>query len=292
MRRTETVLPTKLPKQQSSPAQLLGYALQELRGIVPNPRKQATYRYIVIMNPSILSISTRILTLIALIFMTTSCSTHTDQETAPPLRHVVLFKFKDDASPVQIKAIEEAFRALPAKIPGITQFEWGTDVSIEGKAQGFTHCFLVTFQDEAAREVYLPHPDHKAFVEILKPSLDKVTVVDFFATDSQGASYVDGKLRHVVLFQFKEGTSDETLQAIEAKFSSLPGDIPEIAAYEWGTNNSPEGLADGFTHCFLVTFDDEAGREIYLPHTSHKEFGSLVRPNVEKVLVFDFVSSD
>lgn len=244
------------------------------------------------MKQSILTTISRIFALITLTFMTTSCSTHTDQETAPPLRHVVLFKFKNDTSPVQIKVIEEAFRALPAKIPGITQFEWGTDVSIEGKAQGFTHCFLVTFQDEAAREVYLPHPDHKAFVEILKPSLDKVTVVDFFATDSQGTSNVDDKLRHVVLFKFKEGTSYETLRAIETKFTSLPGDITEIAAYEWGTNNSPEGLADGFTHCFLVTFNDEAGREVYLPHPSHKEFGSLVRPNVEKVLVFDFVSSD
>ena len=234
----------------------------------------------------------RILVLIALIAMTTNCSTQTGQETAPPLRHVVLFKFKDDASPVQIKAIEEAFRELPAKIPGITQFEWGTDVSIEGKAQGFTHCFLVTFQDEAAREVYLPHPDHKAFIEMLKPSLDKVTVVDFFATDPMGTSEVDDKLRHVVLFQFKEGTSEAETKDIEAKFTSLAGDIPEISAYEWGINNSPEGLAEGYSHCFLVTFNNEAGREVYLPHPSHKEFGTLVRPNVEKVLVFDFVSSE
>ena len=244
------------------------------------------------MKQSILSAISSILALFALTFMNASCSTDSDQETAPNLRHVVLFKFKDDASHIQIKAIEEAFRALTAKIPGITQFEWGTDVSIEGKAQGFTHCFLVTFHDEAAREVYLPHPEHKAFVDVLKPSLDKVTVVDFFATNPQGTGDVYGKLRHVVLFQFKEGTSEAKINEIETKFTSLPGDIPEIAAYEWGTNNSPEGLADGYSHCFLVTFDDEAGREVYLPHPSHTEFGTLVRPNVEKVLVFDFVSSE
>ena len=28
-------------------------------------------------------------------------------------------------------------------------------------------------------EIYLPHPDHKAFVEILKPILDDVFVIDF-----------------------------------------------------------------------------------------------------------------
>lgn len=235
---------------------------------------------------------TRITLLISLLAMTFACSSDTDSHSAsseaPLLRHVVLFKFKDDASEAQVNKIVEAFGALPSKIPEIVDYQWGTDVSIEGKANGYTHCFLVTFADDAGREVYLPHPAHKAFVELLKPSLDKVTVVDYYTTDQQGTSDTDDKLRHVVLFDFKDGTSAESLKAIETKFTSLPGDIPEIVAYEWGTNNSPEGLADGYTHCFLVTFADDAGREVYLPHPSHKEFGSIVRPNVEKVLVFDF----
>src|SRR5438128_2144421 len=75
-------------------------------------------------------------------------------------RHVVLFKFKDTASPEQVKQVEDAFRALPSKINTIVDFEWGTDVSPEGKADGFTHCFLVTFKDKAGLEVYLPHPAH------------------------------------------------------------------------------------------------------------------------------------
>ena len=32
------------------------------------------------------------------------------------LRHVVLFKFKESATPANIHAVEEAFAALPAKI--------------------------------------------------------------------------------------------------------------------------------------------------------------------------------
>ncbi len=224
--------------------------------------------------------------------MTFACSPNPESNSAssdaPLLRHVVLFKFKDEASKAQVDKIVQAFGALPSQIPEIVDYQWGTDASIEGKANGFTHCFLVTFADDAGREVYLPHPAHKAFVELLKPSLDKVTVVDYYTTDKQGTSDTDDKLRHVVLFDFKDGTTADSLKAIETKFTSLPSDIPEITAYEWGTNNSPEGLDDGYTHCFLVTFDDEAGREVYLPHPSHKEFGSIVRPNVEKVLVFDF----
>ena len=97
------------------------------------------------------------------------------------LRHVVLFKFKDGTTPEQVKAIEDAFRALPAKIPEIIDFECGADVSVENKAQGFTHCFLVTFRDAASRAAYLPHPAHKEFGKLLGPYLDKVLVIDYVA---------------------------------------------------------------------------------------------------------------
>ena len=98
-----------------------------------------------------------------------------------PYRHVVFFKFKDDAAPEKVKAIEEAFVALSRKIDTVTGFEWGTNVSPEGLNDGFTHCFLVTFRDKAGLEVYLPHPEHKAFVDQLKPLLDKVCVLDYVA---------------------------------------------------------------------------------------------------------------
>jgi len=95
------------------------------------------------------------------------------------LRHVVLFKFKEGTSAEDVKKIEDAFRALPKKIPEVVGFEWGTNCSVEPFSQDFTHCFLVTFQDEKGRAVYLPHPAHKAFVEVLKPHLDKVLVIDY-----------------------------------------------------------------------------------------------------------------
>ena len=108
------------------------------------------------------------------------CPIHA-QTTRGMLRHVVVFRFKAEATPEQIKAVEEGFRALPGKIPGVRYFEWGTDISPEKLSDGFTHCFLVTFADERARDAYLPHPAHKAFVEQLKPILDKAFVVDYVA---------------------------------------------------------------------------------------------------------------
>lgn len=97
------------------------------------------------------------------------------------LRHVVLFAFKPGSTPDDIAAIERAFAALPAQIPAIVDFEWGTDVSIEGKADGFTHCFFVSFADEAGRDAYLPHPAHKAFVELALPHKARSLVIDYWA---------------------------------------------------------------------------------------------------------------
>jgi len=99
------------------------------------------------------------------------------------LRHVVLFKFKESSTPDDVARIVAAFQGLPAKISEIDDFEWGTDVSPEGKAGGFTHCFLVTFKTAADRDAYLPHPAHKQFVAIVGPHVDKVCVVDFWGAE-------------------------------------------------------------------------------------------------------------
>jgi hypothetical protein len=93
----------------------------------------------------------------------------------------VLFKFKESSTPNDIKKVEDAFRALPSKITAIKSLEWGTNNSPENINQGFTHCFFVTFANEKDREIYLPHPDHKAFGKILSPHLDKVLVIDYWA---------------------------------------------------------------------------------------------------------------
>ena len=65
---------------------------------------------------------------------------------------------------------------------------------------------------------------------------------------------MDSLLRHVVLFKFRDSTSAKKVKEIEDSFAALPGKINEIKEYEWGVNNSPEGLDKGLTHCFFVTF--------------------------------------
>ena len=97
------------------------------------------------------------------------------------VRHVVVFKYTPDATEEQIQEITDALRDLQDKIPGIVGFEHGINNSPEGKNQGFTHAYLITFENAAARDAYLPHPDHQAFGETLRESgiFEDVFVVDY-----------------------------------------------------------------------------------------------------------------
>ena len=99
---------------------------------------------------------------------------------SPMLRHVVMFAFKPTTTPERIAEIEQAFAALPDEIDEIIDFEWGTDVSVENRSQGFTHCFIVSFASTEARDRYLPHPAHQRFVQLVSQEREKVLVVDFW----------------------------------------------------------------------------------------------------------------
>lgn len=95
-------------------------------------------------------------------------------------------------------------------------------------------------------------------------------------------------LRHVVLFKFKDSSSPAQVKEVEDAFRKLPSQIKEIKGFEWGLNNSPEGHDNGYTHCFFVTFENEEGRAVYLPHPAHKAFGKVLGPHLDKVLVIDY----
>ncbi len=117
--------------------------------------------------------------------MATPQTVEASASTAPDsvLRHAVFFAFNDDATPAQITEVQQAFSNLPSAIEEIRDYEWGTNNSPEGLNKGFTHAFFVTFDSEADRATYLPHPAHQAFVEVLQPVVKDVFVVDYWARE-------------------------------------------------------------------------------------------------------------
>ena len=96
------------------------------------------------------------------------------------------------------------------------------------------------------------------------------------------------QLRHVVLFQFKDTSSPSEVENIVNEFRELPEKISAVAKFEFGTNNSPEGLNEGLTHCFLLTFRTEEDRDIYLKHPAHEAFVGIVKDHLEKAVVVDY----
>ena len=98
------------------------------------------------------------------------------------------------------------------------------------------------------------------------------------------------RLRHVVLFKFKPEVTKPQVQEVVRAFAALPQRIEAIVGFEHGVDVSVENKQKGFTHGFVVTFRDEKGRDIYLPHPAHQEFVKLVGPRVADVLVFDYWS--
>ena len=97
----------------------------------------------------------------------------------------MLFAFKSTSSEQDIRSVGEAFNQLERQIEEVTAFEWGLNVSPENHAQGFTHCFLLTFKGEVDRDTYLTHPAHVAFGRLLEPHLEKVCVIDYWTERGQ-----------------------------------------------------------------------------------------------------------
>ena len=95
------------------------------------------------------------------------------------IRHVVLFALKGDVTEEQRKVIESASASLLKDTGLIQNYEWGTDISGGQRAQGFTHCMVMSFRNAEDLQKYIVHPAHVAFKEKAMPFMEKLLVLDF-----------------------------------------------------------------------------------------------------------------
>jgi hypothetical protein len=96
------------------------------------------------------------------------------------------------------------------------------------------------------------------------------------------------KVKHIALIKFKEGTSQDQVAQLFQEVMDMTENIPSIEDYVSGENSSPEGLNQGFTHGFIMTFADAAARDAYLPHPEHERIKGLLLPHTDSIIVFDF----
>lgn len=97
-------------------------------------------------------------------------------------------------------------------------------------------------------------------------------------------------VRHYGVFKFKPGVTDAQIAECFLAMKSMVGKIPGLQTMEHGPYQSEEGLNEGFTHGFIMTFDSVEARDAYLPHPIHESVKDVVVPRLEKVIVFDFVT--
>ncbi|EKN5096056.1 Dabb family protein [Yersinia enterocolitica] len=98
------------------------------------------------------------------------------------IRHLLLISFNDDATPYDIETVRTTFLNLPEHITGVQRVEWRCNDSQEDKHAGFTHCVMMTFRDELARQYYLPHPQYDALKSVFLPILHHIIVIDYPVT--------------------------------------------------------------------------------------------------------------
>jgi len=96
-------------------------------------------------------------------------------------------------------------------------------------------------------------------------------------------------VRHLGMFQFKSGVTPAQIDECFSELKGMVGKIPGLLEMEHGPYQSDEGLNDGFTHGFVMTFDSPESRDAYLPHEEHERVKQVVVPCLERFVVFDFV---
>lgn len=100
-------------------------------------------------------------------------------------------------------------------------------------------------------------------------------------------------VHHVVLFRFRSDLPEGAVEEVFAELRGFRQSIPGITGFQGGAYSSPEGLAQGFTHGFTMTFADAASRDAYLPHPLHQAVVAKLLPMLEGglqgVVAFDFI---
>ncbi|HEV7277331.1 MAG TPA: Dabb family protein [Devosiaceae bacterium] len=98
-------------------------------------------------------------------------------------------------------------------------------------------------------------------------------------------------IRHCVFVKFRPDVDEAERQGIFEQLAALQQVLDGFLGIAFGPNASPEGLAQGFEHGFIIDFADTAARDAYLVHPDHKAAGgrlvAALQGGREGLIVFD-----
>jgi hypothetical protein len=96
------------------------------------------------------------------------------------------------------------------------------------------------------------------------------------------------QVKHFGMFQFKPEVTQEGIDTCFHELVGMVGKIPGLIDVHHGPYDSAEGLNDGFTHGFIMTFESPEARDAYVPHPEHERVKGIVVSCLARVIVFDF----
>ena len=86
--------------------------------------------------------------------------------------------------------------------------------------------------------------------------------------------------RHVVLIKFVEGITEAQIEALKAGLSTLPGLIPQLKGYKYGTDIGHQ--PGNFDFAIFAELDSFEDYEIYRDDASHQALiASTIKPLIE-----------
>jgi hypothetical protein len=98
------------------------------------------------------------------------------------LNHIVMIKFKQNASEKDIQDLENLLEELPNKILEIHSYEFGRDILHSDRSYDFALVSLFANMESLQR--YRVHPDHQIVLKKLQSISESVFTVDFMGTDA------------------------------------------------------------------------------------------------------------
>lgn len=100
-------------------------------------------------------------------------------------------------------------------------------------------------------------------------------------------------INHIVLLQFKLNITESEVNLALNELGHLKEIIPSIKRFSFGKNCSPEHLNKGFTHVFIMEFENSKERDLYLNHPEHKRIATdiimpMLKNGLESALAIDY----
>ena len=93
------------------------------------------------------------------------------------ITHIVMFKFKNEASKEDILKIKKALEDLVEKIEPLKSMEVGLNFKESDRAMDMV--LVSTFEDKEGLNIYATHPAHLEVVKVIKELAEYTKVVDY-----------------------------------------------------------------------------------------------------------------